>query len=194
MPHIEASFDIDQPLERVWDFFQDVPELVTCMPGLELTGRTGAAGYQGRVKVRLGPIIAAFEGEATIVDVDARAHLARIEAAGVDRRGGNRASADVAYEIGAGAAGTHVRLYGDIKLSGALAQMGRSGIIQDVANELTVQFADNLRVKLASPVGDIGAAPAAGAESASISGARLALGILWSRVKRALASIFGRGG
>ena len=193
MPHIEASFDIDQPLERVWDSFQDIPELVTCMPGLELTGRTGAVSYQGRIKVRLGPISAAFEGEATIVDVDARAHSARIEATGVDRRGGNRANAEVTYEIGTGAPGTHVRLYGDIKLSGALAQVGRSGIIQDVANELTVQFADNLRVKLAAPAGDIGATPA-GAESASISGARLALGILWSRVKRALASIFGRGG
>ncbi len=197
MPDIEASFDIDQPFERVWDFFQQVPQVVTCMPGLELIGQTGAASYEGRVKIKLGPINAAFQGEATIVNIDARAHSAHIEAKGVDRQGGSRASAEVTYEVSAGDAGAHVRLYGNIKLTGALAQMGRSGIVQDVADRLTVQFADNLRIKLATvaTADDAETAPATPAPSAgnpTISGANLVLGILWSRVKRAFAFIFGR--
>ena len=150
MPDIEASFEIDQPVDRVWDFFQKVPEVVTCMPGLEFIGQTGDATYEGKVKIKLGPITAAFKGEATIVGNSADTRSARIEAKGVDRQGGNRASADVTYEISEHAGGVHVRLFGDIKLTGALAQMGRGGIIQDVANQLTVQFADNLRAKLAA--------------------------------------------
>ena len=61
MPDVEASFHIDQPASRVWDFFQDVPEVVTCMPGTELLDQTGAATYKGKVTVKLGPVTAAFE-------------------------------------------------------------------------------------------------------------------------------------
>ena len=70
MPDIEASFSIDQPASRVWDFFQDVPEVVTCMPGTELLAQPGEATYTGKVTVKLGPVTAAFEGEATIVEAD----------------------------------------------------------------------------------------------------------------------------
>ena len=201
MPDVEASFDIDQSVDRVWGFFQNVPEVVTCMPGLELIGQTGADTYEGRVKIKLGPINAAFQGEATIVDNDADTHSARIEAKGVDRQGGNRASAAVTYQVSGHDGGARVTLSGDIKLTGALAQMGRSGIIQDVANQLTVQFADHLRAKLAATGGDeIGehasepgsASTPTPTEAVSISGGRLALNILWSRLKRALDFLFGR--
>lgn len=196
MPDIEASFDIDQSVDRVWEFFQDVPEVVTCMPGLELIGQTGDDAYEGKVKIKLGPITAAFQGEATIVDRDALTHSARIEAKGVDRQGGNRASAEVTYEISANENGTRVKLSGDIKLTGALAQMGRSGIIQDVANQLTSQFADHLRAKLAASESETASlpetTPVQPPPPASISGGSLALGILWSRVKRAFAFLFGR--
>ena len=202
MPDIEASFDIDQPVNRVWDFFQNIPAVVTCMPGLELVGQTGDASYEGKVKIKLGPINAAFQGEATIVDNSAETHSARIEAKGVDRKGGNRATADVSYQISGHTGGAHVRLFGDIKLTGALAQMGRSGIIQDVANQLTVQFADNLRAKLAARDESAGntspetaSAPSPQPkEAASISGGSLMLGIFLSRLKRALAFLVGRSG
>ena len=70
MPDIETSFEIDQPPGRVWTFFQDVPEVVTCMPGAVLLDRTGETTYRGKVTVRLGPVTAAFEGEATIAEAD----------------------------------------------------------------------------------------------------------------------------
>ena len=55
MPDIEASFSIDQPARRVWDFFQDVPEVVTCMPGTVLLAQPGEATYTGKVTVSSGP-------------------------------------------------------------------------------------------------------------------------------------------
>ena len=196
MPDVKASFDIDQPIERVWDFFQDIPQVVTCMPGLELLGQTGDSSYEGKVKIKLGPITAAFEGEATILCVDPAGYSASIEATGVDRQGSNRAAAEISYEITNGEEGTHVALYGDIKLTGALAQMGRSCIIQDVANQLTIQFADNLRTKLSigAPVIDdaVVATSHSAPANASIVGTSLVLGILWSRLKRTFMFILGR--
>ena len=203
MPDVSQSFAIDQPVERVWAFFQDVPQVVTCVPGLELVGQTGPATYQGRVKVRLGPVTAAFEGEARIVETDAAARSARIEAKGVDKKGGSRATAALRYTLAGDGSGTAVTLAGDIKLTGALAQIGRTGIIQDVAAQLTEEFARALQAKLvaagntgaaASPAGAAaGARPNAATAAvslppppAAVSGGRFLLAVLWRRVKRML--------
>jgi carbon monoxide dehydrogenase subunit G len=154
MPEIALHFEIDQPPDTVWRFFQDVPRVVTCMPGLEYggagAGDSGAETHRGKVRIKLGPVSAAFEGEATILETDAAARSARIDGKGIDKRGGSRASASVVYRIAENGAGSRVEISADIKLSGALAQMGRTGIVQDVAAQITEQFADSLRATLAA--------------------------------------------
>jgi len=150
MTEIIERFTVDQPPAAVWDFFQDVPAVVTCIPGLALTGAAPPDKYQGKVRLRLGPVSAAFEGEAIIVARDAAARHARIEAQGIDRQGGSRASARVDYEIAPKDGGSEVTVTAEIKLTGALAQIGRTGIVQDVARELTASFAATLRARLAA--------------------------------------------
>ena len=194
MSDVEASFHIDQPASRVWDFFQDVPEVVTCMPGTELLDRTGAATYKGKVTVKLGPVTAAFEGEASIVETDPDARMARIDATGIDRRGNNRAKASVTYEVNEDAGGSRVTLYGSIRLSGALAQMGRGGIIQDVANHLTVQFSERLHDKLSRSGPEAVAAADAQAPPQAIAGTQLTRTIVVACIRRLVASLFGRAG
>ena len=192
LPDIEASFNIDQPPGRVWEFFQDVPEVVTCMPGTELQSQTGEATYRGKVTVKLGPVTAAFEGEATIAETNRQARTAKIEASGVDRRGGNRAKASVTYTIQGQGDGSLVRLSGDIKLSGALAQIGRSGIVQDVANHLTAQFAERLRNKLAHGGQKADAAADGQEPPQAIEGTRLTRIVILAWIKRLLGFLFGR--
>ncbi len=207
MPEIAQSFEIDQPPETVWRFFQDVPRVVTCMPGLEYGGlkadAPGSEIHRGKVRIRLGPVSAAFEGEAAILESDEGARTARIEGKGIDKRGGSRASASVVYKIIENGSGSRVQLDADIKLSGALAQMGRTGIVQDVATQITEQFAASLRATLAAD-GDAQRAAdngqAAGAQvsastpppppvppvppvASEIRGDALLLKILWRRIK-----------
>ena len=79
MPDITQSFVVDQPAQAVWQLLQNVPEVVTCIPGFTLTGQEGEATYKGKVRIRLGPVVGAFEGEATVVDVDEATHTTRIE-------------------------------------------------------------------------------------------------------------------
>lgn len=178
MPEITQSFDIDQPPELVWRFFQDIPRVVACMPGLEYGGvRADGAGndtqgeiHAGNVRIKLGPVSAAFEGEATISEVDATARTARIEGKGIDKRGGSRASATVVYKIAATDAGSTVEINADIKLSGALAQMGRTGIVRDVAAQITEQFAESLRATLAAETAEETAEETAATVAASVAG------------------------
>ena len=208
MPDVEASFHIDQPTGRVWTFFQDVPEVVTCMPGTVLLDQTGEATYRGtfsttlqyrcslpslKVTVRLGPVTAAFEGEATIVETDHGARSARIEASGIDRRGNNRAKASIAYEIHERDGGSQVRIHGTIRLTGALAQMGRGGIIQDVANHLTAQFAECLRDKLALGGQEADAGADVQEAPQAIAGTQLTRIVVAAWIKRLFGLLFGRG-
>ena len=194
MPDIQTSFDIDQPPSRVWTFFQDVPEVVTCMPGAEFLAQTGESTYTGKVTVKLGPVTAAFEGEAAIAETDHEGRSATIEASGIDRRGNNRAKASIAYEIHERDGGSRVRLHGTIRLTGALAQMGRGGIIQDVANHLTAQFAETLHGKLAQR----GHEAEAQAETdvreppQAIEGTQLTRVVIVAWIRRLLAAVFGR--
>ena len=194
VPDIETSFDIDQPPSRVWTLFQDVPEVVTCMPGTVLTGQTGESTFQGRVTVKLGPITAAFEGEATIVEMDHGARVARIEASGIDRQGNNRAKASIVYEIHQRDGGSQVKLHGSIRLTGALAQMGRDGIIQDVANHLTAQFAEHLRSKLALSGQQADSAADVQEPPRAIEGTQLTRMVIAGWIKRMFGLLIGRGG
>ena len=191
MPEIAQSFDIDQPPETVWRFFQDVPRVVTCIPGLEYGGINADEGdseiHRGKVRIKLGPVSAAFEGEAAILEADDAGRTARIEGKGIDKKGGSRASASVVYKILENGGGSRVELDAEIKLSGALAQMGRTGIVQDVAAQITEQFAESLRATLAaetvateSPAAATTPPPAAPRE---IRGDALLLKILWRRIK-----------
>ena len=195
MPEIAQSFEIDQPPETVWQIFQDVPRVVTCMPGLEYSGaaegENGAEVHRGKVRIKLGPVSAAFEGKATILETDEAARSARIDGKGIDKRGGSRASASVLYKIAENGGGSRVEIDADIKLSGALAQMGRTGIVQDVAAQITGQFADSLRATLAAEAASTAAPESAGeaetpppprAAPSEIRGDSLILKIIWRRI------------
>ena len=64
---ITEVIEVARPIDQVWALFEDVPELATCLPGAELTEDKGGGKYAGQVSVKLGPMTATFEGEATVV-------------------------------------------------------------------------------------------------------------------------------
>ena len=150
MPEIVQNFEVNQPSKNVWEFLQNVPEVVNCIPGFSLIAQEGDNKYRGKVSIRLGPIVGSFEGEATIVESDNKKRFAKIEGQCLDRQGGSRASATVTYQIHDSDNGAIVDIVANLKLTGALAQMGRTGIVQDVADQLTKEFTKNLNNKLIS--------------------------------------------
>ena len=179
MPEIEQSFAVDRPPEVVWAFFQNVPEVAACMPGCELTEEVDSNTFRGKVSVKIGPISAAFEGEAVLAEVDEAAQRGRIEAKGIDRKGGSRASATVKYALTRQDGGTAVDLTGDIKFQGALAQFGRTGIIREVSSRLTQEFANCLRAKLAATSPE----EAAAIHADEVKGVRLVAGVIGNKIK-----------
>ncbi len=144
---ITHEFSVSRPLQTVWDFFQNVPEVAQCMPGADLTADHGDGSYAGKVSVKLGPLSATFEGQAK-VSSDSATRTGTIDGKGADRRGGSRGSVKVRYAMVPDGDGTRVTVDADITLSGAAAQFGRSGIITEMNNRLIAEFVGCVEGKL----------------------------------------------
>lgn len=176
MPQIRHQFVVDRPVGEVWEFFQDIPSVAECMPGVELTEDRGDGTYGGKMKVKLGPISAQFQGDAVVGELDVSNRTGSFSAKGVDRQGGNRASATVMYGLIADEGRTNVEVQADLTLQGALAQFGRTGLIQEVSARLTNDFAQCLEAKLVAGTTE----EAADVRAADVKGFSLFLKSLWS--------------
>jgi carbon monoxide dehydrogenase subunit G len=183
---ITQEFEVKQPVSVVWDFFQDVPAVAQCLPGAELTEDKGDGTYQGKVEVKLGPMSAAFEGEATVTP-DAAAKTGSISGKGVDKRGGSRGQVKVAYSLTEAGAGTTVTVDADVTLSGAAAQFGRTGLINEMSKRLISDFVACLEGKLAASSD----AEAETITAGEVSGVSLFLSSLLASIMRFFRKLFG---
>jgi carbon monoxide dehydrogenase subunit G len=164
----------------------DIPRIAPCMPGAELTGVLDKDTYNGKVSVRLGPVALTFAGQVKFTDIDEAGHKARVKAQGKDSKGRGGANANVDFRLEPSPLGTRVLVKTDLTLSGAVAQYGRaSGMIQDVAQQLIGQFADNLKAQLAASQptkGDVPPKPQP--QPKPISGFRLIFAVLANALRR----------
>ncbi|MGH9197118.1 MAG: SRPBCC family protein [Acidimicrobiia bacterium] len=148
---ITQEFDVARPVAQVWSMFQDVGAVAQCLPGAMLTEDKGNNVYGGSVAVKLGPIAATFEGEATIAP-DPANHSALIEGRGVDKRGGSRGQVKVNYALAPSeSGGTKVSIDADVTLAGPAAQFGRTGLINEMSKRMIGDFANCLEAKMAAP-------------------------------------------
>jgi carbon monoxide dehydrogenase subunit G len=53
---IKNEFEVAEPVEKVWQFFGNIPQVAACLPGAELTEDLGDEKYKGKVAVRMGPV------------------------------------------------------------------------------------------------------------------------------------------
>lgn len=163
---ISNEFDVAQPIDRVWEFFGDIPGVAACLPGADLTEDLGNGAYGGTVGIRMGPVKLEFSGKATIVERDDATKRMLIDASGADLKGRGQAAMTVTAVLTGKGSGTTVRMDQDIQLSGAAAQYGR-GMISDVTKVLMGQFADNAQRRIGAlqrgeSVDDLSAKPASG--------------------------------
>jgi uncharacterized protein len=141
---IKNDFEVAQPVDKVWRFFDDIPQVATCLPGAELTDDLGEEQYKGRVSVRMGPVSLRFVGTADITERDDTAKRIVVNATGAEEKGKGQASMVVTATLVQSGAGTKVGVVQDLQVSGAAAQYGR-GMISDVTSVLMRNFAVNLQ-------------------------------------------------
>jgi carbon monoxide dehydrogenase subunit G len=186
---LEQSFEVEAPLERVWEALIDVERVAPCLPGAEVTEVDADGVYRGTFTVKLGPTTASYRGELKIDSLDEAAHKATMRASGTDKRGQGGAKATMVSTLTErDGGGTQVAVETDFTITGRLARFGRGGMIQDVSNRLLRDFAECLRSGLERPAEAGGASPeepaAAPLPAKPVGGLRLLFGALWDRVRR----------
>ncbi len=144
---ITDSFEVDHPIEKVWDFFEDIPGVAKCLPGTQLDQELGPDQYAGGVVIGLGPVKLEFSGEAEILERNHDNHTLKIDAAGAEKKGRGQAQMMVDAGLASTSSGTKVDVSMDLNLSGAAAQYGR-GLVGDVTAVLLRDFAVNAEARM----------------------------------------------
>jgi len=145
---IKNEFEVAEPVDKVWQFFDNIPQVAACLPGAELTEDLGDDRYKGKVAVRMGPVRLQFAGTADITERDEAAKRVVVHASGADEKGRGQASMVVTATLArTGRGTTSVGVTQDLQLSGAAAQYGR-GMITDVSAVLMRDFAANMQGRI----------------------------------------------
>jgi carbon monoxide dehydrogenase subunit G len=182
------EFEVSRSVDVVWEFFQDITSAAQCLPGATITEDKGGGVYAGNVTVKLGPMSAKFDGEATI-KADTETKSARISGKGIDRSGGSAGKVEVEYRLGETESGTMVTVDADVTLSGTAARFGRSSLINEMSTRLIAEFVECLEKKLGATTPEIAASVTAG----EVKGVSLFFSSLWTSIIGFFKRLFRRG-
>ena len=143
----ENEFEVDAPIERVWEALLDVERVAPTVPGAQIYERTGDDAYSVGIKVKVGPMSMTYRGHVEITERDEEAHRAVMKARAKEARGQGTADADVTMVLRGENGRTAATVTTEVEMSGKAAAMGQ-GVLQDVAGRLVGTFAKNLGAML----------------------------------------------
>jgi carbon monoxide dehydrogenase subunit G len=169
---IENDFEVPASIDETWRLLNNIPLIVPCLPGAELTEMVDDRNFKGVAKVKIGPVQLQFVGDAELYDVDDANHSSRMRAKANDAKGRGNVQVDMAFKLAQRDAVTAVHVVTELVLKGSVAQYGRgAGLIKEIANQFTAQFARNFENVLAQSKantgGEVEAASNAGPGAAS---------------------------
>lgn len=173
---IEKTFQVKEPVDKVWELLGDPVKVASCVPGAKITEQINENTYKGTISVKVGPSATDYKGELTIVRADNDAHEIEILGKGQDVKGRGSASMKMTGKLRSLDDGsTEVTSVSEVNVVGILAQMG-SRMISEVSNVMFAQFTKNFQAQLAQPEG------AVATEAKPVSAASLA----WAAAKGVL--------
>ena len=151
---LEKTFSVSAPSSDVWNFMTDVKKVSTCIPGAQYVEDLGDNKHSVLLVVKVGPIKSTYRGEVFIRSKDEEKHIIEIDGKGTDTKGKGGANMELIGSIIDKGDGT-TEVVGDstVTIQGMLAQFG-SRMVEDVSNQLFLQFTKSLSSKLEGSDGD----------------------------------------
>lgn len=145
---IEKTFQVNQPIEKVWGLLSDPAKVASCVPGAQITEKIDDKRYKGSISVKVGPSLTDYKGEVQILRLDSQNHEIEIQGKGQDVRGRGSASMTMTGKLAALDGGsTQVTSISEVNVVGILAQMG-SRVITEVSNIMFDKFTQNFQALL----------------------------------------------
>ncbi len=146
MPTISETTTIAAPLDAVWPLLSDPALVAACIPGATLSPDREGEAWKGAIRVKFGPTVAVFKGEATLT-YDHTARTCTIAGRGIDGRGASRALANGVVKAFSDKTGgdeaTTLQVDGDYNVTGPLETFANAGGVH-VARALLAEFSANM--------------------------------------------------
>jgi len=172
---LSNRFEISASPARTWEMLNDVPRVVPCMPGAELTRVVDENRWEATLHVKLGPISLQFLADVTRDEVDDEARRVLLTAKAREAKNRGSADARLTSTVAPSGSGSSVEILTDLTLRGAVAQYGR-GVVPEVAAQLTRRFSECLQRQLAQD------SPAALEPVQAVQGVRLGVRAVWRSI------------
>lgn len=195
---LTEAFVIDEPQEKLWEFFDQVDRVAACMPGVEEVEVVDDENTRLRLTQALGPMSATLDLRMQVTErVPPR--TVRFVATGRSVKGavGNVRSINVVNLEGVSAESTRVTVDADIVLGGMMGSVGQK-VVAKQARKVTQSFAkaleDELSGKAPRPAEATTAPPAAAGpavEAPSGGSSELSIQVSRATVTHLLAVLLG---
>lgn len=206
---IEERFEVQAPVERVWQYLIDPKRVVHCLPGAELLEQQDEQTFLGAIKVKVGPLSMSYKGKAKFTEINEETHQVRMVGDAREVGGSGSTKVSMLSTVTASAnGGSEVLVSADIDLVGRIVQFGR-GMIEEVSRQMFRQFSTCVKQQLevaeepaagepqaadaAQPAAASAAAPSAipPPETKAVAAAPLAFRALWAIIARFFRGLFG---
>jgi len=186
---LQETFQVAAPAEEVWAFMMDPEKVAICLPGATLTEVLDQNSFLGSIKVKIGAIVARYQGKLSYTKRDKDALTTEMLAEAKEKSGGtlNGTISVVLFSLQGG--GTEARCGASVDLTGRIAQVG-GGMIEGVSAEMIKKFVANVKMRLETPAGE-GEALAPPAED-SINIIAVVFTVIWKSIVNFFKRLFGR--
>ena len=139
----EHTITVDASMDAVRAFFEDVPAVAACVPGIEGTTEVEPETFEGRLRMKVGPFSFTIAGRAKVEqDADGTWRMK-----GEGRDGKINAGVSAALEARLrelSPTSTEVQATADLQFSGRLGELGQP-LIRRKADAMLEEFTDNLQ-------------------------------------------------
>jgi uncharacterized protein len=145
---ITERFEVQAPVERVWNYLIDPASVVQCLPGAELLESQDDGSFVGQIKVKVGPLSMSYKGKGSFTERNDETHTVRMmgEAREVGGSGSTKVTM-VSSVVALDGGGSAVAVDADINIVGRIVQFGR-GMIEEVSRQMFRQFATCVKSRL----------------------------------------------
>lgn len=191
---IEEKFEVQAPVERVWQYLIDPKRVVECLPGAELLEQKDDRTFLGAIKVKVGPLSMSYKGQAKFTEINEETHQVRMvgDAREVTGSGSTKVSM-LSTVVPLANGGSEVSVNADVELVGKIVQFGR-GMIEEVSRQMFRQFSTCVKQHLEvaeDPQPTANSAPEVQSETKAVAAAPLAFRAIWAIIARFFKGLFG---
>ena len=145
---IEERFEVQAPVERVWNYLIDPKSVVECLPGAELLEQQDERNFIGAIKVKVGPLSMSYKGNAKFTEVNEQTHQVRMVGDAREVSGSGSTKVSMLSTVTAlPTGGAEVSVVADVELVGKIVQFGR-GMIEEVSLQMFSQFSKCVKLHL----------------------------------------------